>query len=181
MAPGSVPPHWVSAVAGRYEVQDLEGQKVLAKLPNETLFRRMRVFFGPNDMSNYTMEADVRAPERRRQMGDAGVFAQRYALVLFGNNQRMELQPWQPETSRTVAAPFAWQKDTWYRMKLRVENLPDGKVKVQGKAWKRDDPEPSAWLVEKIDPIGNREGSPGIFGDAQFGVFYDNLKVTANR
>jgi outer membrane protein assembly factor BamB len=180
-APGKAPPQWVSATAGKYAVVELEGQKVLAKSPDETLFRRMRVFFGPNDLHDYTVEADIRAPERRRQMGDVGVTAQRYSLILFGNNQKLELMPWQPETKRTVVASFKWEKDTWYRLKLRVENLPNGTVKAQGKAWKRGDPEPGAWMVERIDPIGNRQGSPGLFGDAQFGVYYDNFKVVPNQ
>jgi outer membrane protein assembly factor BamB len=177
---GQAPPHWVSATTGKFAVQELEGQKVLVKPPDETIFRRMRVFFGPNDLHDYTVEADVRAPERRRNLGDVGIFAQRYALILFGNNQKLELQPWQPETSRTVTRNYAWEKDTWYRMKLRVENLAGGQVKAQGKVWKRGEPEPDTWLVEKTDPIGNREGSPGLFGDAQFGVLFDNFKVTAN-
>jgi hypothetical protein len=177
----AVPPHWISATAGRYKVITHEGEKVLFKEPNETLFRRMRVFFGPNDLHDYTVEADMMAPERRRQLGDGGIFAQRYGLVLFGNGQRVELQPWQPETKRTVSVKFNWQKDTWYHLKLRVENLPGGGVRARGKVWKRGEPEPDAWLVERTDPLGEREGSPGIFGDAQFGVYYDNLKVTANR
>jgi outer membrane protein assembly factor BamB len=177
---GAPPPHWVSAVTGSFQVAELDGQKVLYKQPLETLFRRMRVFFGPNDLSNYTVEADIRANERRRQMGDAGIFAQRYGLVLFGNSQKLELQPWQPNTAKSVDVPFEWKKDEWYRLKLRVENLPGGKVRVLGKAWKRDTPEPANWLIDKIDPIGSREGSPGIFGDAQFGVYYDNIKVSAN-
>ena len=180
-APDTVPPHWVSATAGKYQTGELEGEKVLIKSPDETLFRRMRVFFGPNDLHDYTVEADVRSPERRRQLGDVGVIAQRYALILFGSSQRLELQSWQPETTRTASAPFNWEKDTWYRLKLRLDNLPDGKVRSRGKVWKRGETEPAAWLIDRTDPIGNREGSPGIFGDAQFGVYYDNLKVTANR
>jgi outer membrane protein assembly factor BamB len=177
---GPPPPHWISAVAGSFQITELDGQKVLFKQPLETLFRRMRVFFGPNDLSNYTVEADIRAVERRRQMGDAGIFAQRYGLVLFGNAQKLELQPWQPNTAKSVDVPFEWKKDEWYRLKLRVENLPDGKVRVLGKAWKRDTPEPANWLIDKTDAIGSREGSPGIFGDAQFGVYYDNIKVVGN-
>jgi hypothetical protein len=61
-----------------------------------------------------------------------------------------------------------------------VENLPDGKVRARGKAWPISDSEPSSWILEKIDPIGNRQGSPGIYADAPFEVFFDNLKVTAN-
>ena len=63
----------------------LDGQKVLEKTPLETLFKRARVFIGPTTWSNYTIEADVRAPTRRRQMGDVGITAQRYSLVLYGN------------------------------------------------------------------------------------------------
>jgi hypothetical protein len=62
---------------------------------------------GPSDWSNYTVEGDIRINEKRRQMGDAGIVAQRYTLVAFGNNQRLELNSWQPETARAVSAPFA--------------------------------------------------------------------------
>ena len=37
-------------------------------------------------------------PEKRRQRGDVGLINQRYALVLFGNGQKLELHPWQPPT-----------------------------------------------------------------------------------
>jgi hypothetical protein len=179
-AVGAVPPHWVGAVAGKYQVAELDGRKVLVKPPNETLFKRMRVFLGPTNWSNYTVEADVRAPEKRRQMGDAGVTAQRYTLVLFGNNQQLELNSWQPETTRRVAVPFSWKPDTWYHLKLRVENMAGGKTRIQGKAWPAAESEPANWLIDRVDPIPNREGSPGLFGDATYGVYYDNLKVTAN-
>ena len=62
-------------------------KKVLEKKPTDTLFKRMRVFMGPSDWSNYTVQADIRIPEKRRQMGDAGIIAQRYTLLAFGNNQ----------------------------------------------------------------------------------------------
>jgi outer membrane protein assembly factor BamB len=178
---GAAPPHWVGTAAGQYKVAELEGNKVLAKAPNETLFKRMRLFLGPTNWSNYTVEADVRATEKRRQMGDAGVTAQRYTLVLFGNNQQLELNSWQPETVRRVAVPFSWKPDTWYHLKLRVENTADGKTRIRGKAWAAAESEPEGWLVDRVDPIPNRQGSPGLFGDATYGVFYDNLKVTANQ
>lgn len=177
----SAPPHWVGTAAGQYKVVELEGNKVLAKMPNVTLFKRMRIFLGPTDWANYTIEADVRAPEKRRQMGDVGVTAQRYTLVLFGNNQQLELYSWQPETHRNVTVPFSWKPDTWYHLKLRVENTADGKARIRGKAWPTSDSEPDAWLIDRVDPIANREGSPGLFGDATYGVFFDNLKVTANQ
>jgi outer membrane protein assembly factor BamB len=180
MPVGSVPPYWISALAGKVQVSELDGKKVLEKVPNETLFKRIRVFMGPSDWSNYTTEADIRINEKRRQMGDAGIIAQRYTLVAFGNNQRLEMNSWQPEVQRVAAAPFAWKPNVWYHLKLRVQNQDDGKTHVQGKAWPTGEPEPSAWLIDKVDSMPNRQGSPGIFGDAQFGVYFDNLKVTPN-
>lgn len=183
LAPGNTAPaQWINARGtGRYEVRETDGGKILVKKSDNQTFKRIRSFFGPSNMANYTVEADVRATEKRRQMGDAGVVAQRYALVLFGNNQRLQLEPWQPEVTRTVAVPFAWKADAWYHLKLQVENLPDGKVRARGKAWAVGEAEPSAWLIEKIDTIPNRQGSPGIYSDAPFEVFFDNLKVTSNK
>jgi outer membrane protein assembly factor BamB len=181
MAEGSAPPYWVGATAGKYVVATLDGQKVLAKPANETLFKRMRIFLGSPDSSDYTVEADVRAAEKRRQMGDAGIMAQTYSLVLFGNRQRLEMWPWQENTHRVISLPFEWKADTWYHLKLRVQNQGDGKAHIQGKAWKTGDPEPAQWTIDKVDDTPNRKGSPGLFADAQFGAFFDNLKVTANQ
>jgi outer membrane protein assembly factor BamB len=178
---GSAPPYWVSAVAGKVQVSELEGQKVLEKVPNETLFKRIRVFMGPADWSNYTVESDIRFNEKRRQMGDAGVVAQRYTLVAFGNSQRLEMNSWQPETARAVSAPFEWKANKWYHLKLRVQNTPDGKTRIQGKAWPTGEAEPAGWLIDRVDPIPNKQGSPGLFADAQFGAYFDNFKVTPNQ
>jgi hypothetical protein len=178
---GSAPPQWVSAVAGKVQVAELDGQKVLEKLPNETLFKRIRVFMGPSDWSNYTVEADIRFQEKRRQMGDAGIVAQRYTLVAFGNSQRLEMNSWQPEVTRAAASDFSWKANTWYHLKLRVENTADGKTRIRGKAWPTGEAEPDKWPIDKIDPIPNKQGSPGLFADAQFGVYFDNFKVTPNQ
>jgi outer membrane protein assembly factor BamB len=175
-----VPAPWMNAT-GKFDLRERDHHgKVLVKLADNAFTKRARAFVGPSDMHDYTVAADVLATEQRRQMGDGGVIAQRYALVLFGNNQRLELEPWQPEIKRTASAPFAWKADTWYRLKLRVENLPDGTVRARGKAWPSLEPEPEAWLLDRVDPIGNRQGSPGVYADAPYEVFFDNLSVVPN-
>jgi outer membrane protein assembly factor BamB len=179
LAVDSVPRHWVSA-AGKYRVRQEEGNKVLVKLADNPALKRTKTYFGPSNWSDYTVAIDVRASEQRRLMGDGGVIAQRFALVLFGNHQRLELMAWQPETKRTVSERFAWQPDRWYRLKLQVENLADGTVRARGKAWPKSEPEPAEWTIERVDPIPNREGSPGIYADATNEVFFDNLEVTEN-
>ncbi len=182
------PAQWANAT-NKFAVRDLEGNKVLVKLAeNDFAFaKRCRPFFGSPELSNYTIEADIRALERRRQMGDAGVVAQRYELVLFGNHQRLELQPWQPETKRTVSIPFKWEKDVWYTVKLEVQSLDAAKVRARGKVWPKGQPEPEAWTIERIDPIGSHKGAPGIYADAPSRVgggselYYDNIKVYSNK
>jgi outer membrane protein assembly factor BamB len=180
-ADGASPPGWVNLTAGSLAVATLDGQKVLQKAPLETLFKRIRAFLGPVDWSNYTFEADVRAPTRRRQMGDIGITAQRYSLVLYGTAQRLKIESWEPETSRTVSVPFKWDADRWYRMKVRVDPGAGTAVQVRGKVWPVGEPEPPAWLIEKLDPQGHRQGAPGLFIDAQFGAYLDNFRITANQ
>jgi outer membrane protein assembly factor BamB len=183
-ADGAMPAGWINAnVApnGKFTVVTLDGQKVLQKAPDNTLFKRVRLFLNAGDLSNYTVEADVRTPTKRRQQGDIGITAQRYSLVLYGTSQRLKIEPWEPETTRTVQVPFAWKPDTWYHLKLRVENQANGSVIARGKAWPTGEAEPAKWMIEKTDPIGNREGYPGLFTDVEFGAHIDNLRIYANQ
>lgn len=180
LAVDTVPRHWINTT-NKFVAREIDGNKVLVKLADNPFTKRARAFMGQSNWSDYTTQADVRATEKRRQMGDAGIVAQRYSLVLFGNHQRLELESWQPETARTVKVPFAWKSDTWYRLKLQVENLPDGKVRARGKAWPATEPEPAQWTIERVESNGNRQGSPGLYADAPFEIFFDNLKVTHNE
>ncbi|MGH9163100.1 MAG: PQQ-binding-like beta-propeller repeat protein [Vicinamibacteraceae bacterium] len=176
------PAHWLNATGKfRFIMRDVAGSRVLFREANDAVARRVRAYLGPPDWSDYTVEADVRTSEQRRRMGDVGLIAQRYVLVLFGNSQRIELHPWQAADEMTVRAPFEWKPDTWYRIKLRVENLDKGVTRVQGKAWPTGQPEPAKWLVEKMDSIGHREGSPGLYSDALSDMAFDNINVYRNN
>ena len=181
MAPNTVPATWNNMTL-KYAVREQEGNKVLAKLTEgSSLLSRSRAYMGPSDWSNYTVEADIFATTKRRQQGDAGVIAQRYVLTVYGNSQMLNLEPWQPETKRTVSIPYAWKPNTWYRLKLEVANLPDGKTRARGKVWATGEAEPAAWMIERIDPIPNRQGAPGIFGNGLAELYFDNIKVYANK
>lgn len=181
LAVNTIPPTWVNTTL-KFTVREVNGNKVFVKTTEgSSLLSRARAYFGPSDLSNYTVEGDAFATVKRRQQGDAGVIAQRYVLALYGNSQKLHLEPWQPETARTVTMPFAWKPDAWYRLKLQVENLPDGKVRARGKVWLAGETEPADWMIERIDPIPNRQGAPGIFGNALAEIYFDNLKVYSNK
>ena len=72
-------------------------------------------------------------------------------------------------------------------MKLEVQTLGGGKVRARGKVWPKGEPEPAAWTIERIDPIGSLKGAPGLYADApsQAGggseIYYDNIKVYRNN
>jgi outer membrane protein assembly factor BamB len=174
----TTPPTWVNS-ALKFSVRQLEGgNKVLVKTAGgSSLLSRARAYFGPSNWFDYTVEGDVFATMQRRQQGDAGLIAQRYVLALYGNSQMLHLEPWQPETARTVTVPFAWKPDTWYRLKLETQNLGAGVTRARGKVWLASESEPTAWMIERIDPVPNREGAPGIFGSALSEIYFDNLKV----
>ena len=182
------PPQWANAT-NKFAVRDLDGSKVLVKLAeNDFAFaKRCRPFFGSPDASNYTIEADVRALERRRQMGDIGVVAQRYELVLFGNHQRLDLQPWQPETARTVKRAAQVGKGHLVHDQARgaVARRRQGPRAREGLA--EGSARAGAWTIERVDPIGNHKGAPGIYADAPSRVgggselYYDNIKVYKNK
>src|SRR5262245_38937346 len=176
----AAPRYWLNT-SGKYVVRELDGNKVLVKKADNQVFKRTRSLFGPADASNYTIEADIRAIEKRRQMGDVGIVAQRYELVLYGSKQRIELRSWQIEPNHTRSEQFEWKPDTWYRLKLEVQSLPDGKTRARGKVWLASDQEPARWTIEWIDPIGIRHGSAGVFTDNANEVFIDNIKITPNK
>ncbi|MDP3719070.1 MAG: PQQ-binding-like beta-propeller repeat protein [Acidobacteriota bacterium] len=177
-ATAEAPPAWWVGAPGKVFQRTVEGVgKVLMRPRDETVGRRAKVYFGQPNLAGYTVEADVQTREQRRQRGDLGLFNEHYGLVLFGNGQKLELHPWQAADEMTVRVPFAWDADKWYRMKLRVDHLPDGTARVRGKVWPAADAEPAAWTIEKIDQIPHRAGSPGIYADGISDVYFDNVKV----
>jgi outer membrane protein assembly factor BamB len=181
-ATAEAPPAWWTGAPGKVFQRTVEGAgKVLVRPRDDTVGRRAKVFLGQPTMTGYTVEADGRGREQRRQRGDVGLINERYGLVLFGNGQKLELHPWQAADEMTERVPFAWDADKWYRMKLRVDQLPDGNARVRGKVWPSADPEPAAWTIEKVDKIPHKMGSPGVYADGISEIYFDNVKVYKNQ
>ncbi len=181
-AAADAPPAWWVGAPGKVFQRTVDGAgKVLMRPRDETVGRRAKVFMGQPNMTAYTVEAEVRGREQRRQRGDVGLINERYGLVLFGNGQKLELHPWQAADEMTVRVPFAWDADKWYRMKLRVDQQPDGTARVRGKVWPAADAEPAAWTIEKVDKIPHKMGSPGIYADGISDIYFDNVKVYRNQ
>ena len=170
---------WIGA-RFKFEVREKDGTKCLTKTIDNKFFQRATVFLGTADAKNYTIEADVMSDGNRRKMSEVGIINQRYAIVLKGNDQKLEVSS-NFERLRE-AVDFKWQPQTWYHLKSRVDLAADGVGVVRAKAWKRGDPEPEAWTIEVKHQTAHQEGSPGLFGFSpqDMRVYIDNIKVNSN-
>lgn len=170
---------WIGA-RFKFEVREKDGTKCLTKTIDNKFFQRATVFLGAPDAKNYTIEADVMSDGNRRKMSEVGVINQRYAIVLKGNDQKLEVSSNFERLRESV--DFKWSPNTWYHLKSRVDIAADGTGVVRAKAWKRGDPEPEAWTIEVKHKTAHQEGSPGLFGFSpqDMRVYIDNIKVNSN-
>ncbi|HKX61789.1 MAG TPA: PQQ-binding-like beta-propeller repeat protein [Verrucomicrobiae bacterium] len=168
----------------RFEVRQAPGEggtKALCKTIDNKLFQRGTIYIGHPDMKGYTIEVDVMTEGNRRKMSEAGVVNQRYYVILKGNSQEIEVSSNQERLKQS--APFKWAPNTWYRLKARVDVAADGSGVVRGKAWKRGEPEPEAWVIEVKHRSAHPTGCPGLFSFAPQDqrTYHDNIVVTANQ
>lgn len=185
---GQVPPGWVGASPVKFQVAEHGGSKVLKKLAQNPRFIQSYVYLGLPQWKGYTVQADVMATEKRRQLPDIGIVANRYRLALMGNVQRARIVSWAPMPRIEEKVKFAWKPDVWYRMKLHIDSRENEAV-ARGKVWPREEPEPEEWTVEAVDPQPNWNGSPGLHGYSAgttdrfpgADIFFDNIVISRSE
>ena len=196
IAPGGVPGGWIN-VQGKYTVVELNGSKVLSKVNTDSRppIARANGYVTSPWASDYTIEADVMGTEARGKFPDMGVVNSRYTLILDGKQdaggKRMaRLVTWEARPRLGAAAEFDWQPNTWYRVKLAVEQA-EKTAAVRAKVWKKGDPEPAEWTVTMTDPSPNRDGAAAVYAyvsdptinemNPGSHVYFDNVAVTPNH
>jgi outer membrane protein assembly factor BamB len=179
----SYPPLPWNGARFRFEIREAPGgenNKALSKTIDNKIFQRAQVFIGHPDSHNYTMEADVMSEGNKRKMTEVGVINQRYAIIMKGNAQQIEVNSNQAIFRQSV--PFKWVANTWYHLKTRVDVAADGSGVVRAKAWKKGEPEPEAWNIEVPHAQAHTHGCPGIFAFApgEQHAWIDNISATQN-
>lgn len=172
---------WIGA-RFKWEVRELDGNKVLRKTLDRVLFQRATTFIGAPELSNYTIQADVMTDGSRRTKSTVGVINQRYLVALIGNAQQLEVSS--NHDRLKVSVPFKWSQNTWYTLKSRVDVGADGSGVIRAKAWPRGEPEPEAWTIEVPHKTANQNGAPGLFGfspQSLYAVYADNIRITPNE
>jgi outer membrane protein assembly factor BamB len=171
------PLEWIGA-RFKWEVREKDGSKVLTKTLDQLILQRAITFIGPEDLSNYTISADVMTDGNRRLMSEVGVINQRYIISLKGSHDQIEVSSNHERIK--VAAPMTLKPGTWYRLTTRVDVNADGSGVVRGKAWPRGEAEPANWSIEVPVPFVHKQGAPGLFGFApsnRFAVYVDNVTI----
>ncbi len=166
----------------KWDIREMDGNKVMAKTLDRLLFQRATTFIGHPDLSDYTMQADVMTDGNRRIKGDVGVINQRYAIVLKGNQRKLEVSSNHERIKETV--PFTFKEKTWYTLKTRVDVAKDGSGVVRAKAWEKGTEEPAEWTIEVKHKRAHTKGAPAIFGlspQNQKAVYVDNISITPNK
>ena len=172
---------WIGA-RFKFDVRDLNGEKVFAKTFDRILFQRATTFIAPSHLSDYTIQADVMTDGSARVKSDIGLYNQRYLIVLRGNAGQLEVSSNLERLKEVV--PFKMIANKWYVLKTRVDADPNGSGTVRAKAWEKGQPEPEAWTIEVKVPMVHQNGAPGLFSFTplnQKRAYLDNVSVTPNK
>jgi len=172
---------WIGA-RFKWEIRDLDGNKVLRKTLDRVLFQRAMTFIGHPDLKDYTMQADVMTDGNRRIKSDVGLVNQRYLIVLKGNANKLEVSSNQERLK--VSVPFKVKYKTWYSLKCRVDVDDNGTATVKAKVWPKNIDEPESWTIEVPHKKGHIQGAPGLFGfspQSQKPVFVDNISIIPSK
>ena len=175
---GQIPVTWIGA-RYRHEARVVDGEPVLVKISTIPKGTRSQTWFGPTNLHDYTITADVRAIGKDK-LPDMGVIAQRYVMDMMGESQKLQIRTWAAQLRMAQDKPLPTEANLWYTIKLRATTQPD-MVLLEGKVWPRGDAEPAEWTLTATDPSPNRVGSPGLFGNATNAeILIDNVTVVAN-
>jgi len=185
-----VPLTWVGGRV-RYVLRDGDGGKYMAKrdlIPTRPgqdptkLGTRSRLWMGPTDLANYTIQADVQFTEKEGKLPDVGLINSRYTMALGGEHQQVRIYSWSTHDKRHQdAQEMPVEPGKWYTLKLRVEPHGD-QATVLGKVWPSDENEPDDWTLGMTDTAPNLHGSPGLYGDTKnTEVYLDNISVVPNN
>jgi hypothetical protein len=172
---------WVGA-RYRHQIRAVDGNNVMVKITTIPKGTRSRCWFGHTDLHDYTIQADMKAAVQDNKLPDMGLLNSGYKFAIEGETKRLVLNSWDSHDYRVAKMlPATLEPNAWYTMKLKAANV-EGKALVQAKIWKRGEAEPKEWSIEINDPMPNKQGSPGLFGNATNAeITIDNVAVASNE
>jgi outer membrane protein assembly factor BamB len=181
---GGFPAGWYGR-GKKAHVEEIDGNKVLVQPDPKFFAPRSVIYAGPSLMSGYTIQADLYATAKGRRKPELGLINAGYTALIAGIQQRIEIRSWGSELRMMQRQEFAWEMDTWYTMKLRVDIESDDEGREQAavrvKVWPRAEEEPGEWTFTAHDPMPIKAGSPGLYGFTPVNGYFDNVSITESN
>jgi len=181
---GGFPNGWLGR-GKKAHVEEIDGAKVLVQPNPESFAPRATMYIGPSFMKDYTIQADLYATSKGRRKPELGLMNSGYTVFIQGVQQRIQIYSWGAELRMMQEKDFAWDTETWYTMKVRVDydKGADGKEQalVRAKVWKRAEAEPAEWTFTVPDPLPIHAGAPGLYAFTPVDGYFDNVLITKSE
>ena len=178
------PAGWLGRNKKAY-VTEIDGNNVLVQPDPKSFAPRSVMYIGPASMKDYTIQADIYANVKGKRKPELGLVNSGYTFFLAGIQQRLEIRSWGSELRMMKRHDFAWDMETWYTIKLRVDQEKDAAGKpqaaVRGKVWKSGEAEPDEWTFTAYDPLPITQGAPGLYAFTPVDGHFDNVQITASE
>ena len=155
------PPEEILILNGTFTVKKIDNNTFLEMSPDP--LDTNGILVGPADKNTATVSARIQTTSTGKRSNEFGIGAcgpGQYKLWLMPATNQLQLIK---NDEVKTATPYRWTSDDWTRLKLKVSKTPDGKFKIEGKAWPDGKPEPRDWMLNFEDPEAPPPGRACLF------------------
>ena len=172
---GQVPKEMM-VLAGEFAVADDAGNKVLL-LPGSPL-ESFGLLLGPEQATS--IHARIRATSAGKRTPEFGVGlagAAGYKLWLMPATKELQIIKGEERVARV---PYSWTSGSWTLFRLQLHTSPDGRTRVEGRAWQQGAQEPRGWMISFDDAEPPSKGRASVWGTpySDTPIAFDDVHVT---
>jgi hypothetical protein len=169
-------PKDMMVLAGEFTIAEEAGNKFLL-LPGSPL-ESFGLLVGPEQAAS--CQTRIRATSTGKRTPEFGVGlagAAGYKLWLMPATNELQIIKGE---ERVAKLPYNWTSGSWTVMRVELRHMPDGKTRVEGKAWPQDQQEPKEWMIGFDDAEAGSKGRASVWGTpySDTPIAFDDLRAT---
>jgi hypothetical protein len=175
---GEVPDDFL-VLEGEFAVEETEdGNKVLV-LPGQPV-STFTTLLGPAEIEGNAIRARIKAEAQKRRFSSFAVGLNGISGYRLQINPTRRLLEFYREDTLEASSEYRWKSGEWTHLKMQVRKLDDGKWRIEGKAWKEEEEEPSEWSIVYKEMEEPHTGRPSIWGIpyAEKPIWFDDVLIT---
>jgi len=175
---GEVPDDFL-VLEGEFAVEEEEGGNKILALPGQPL-STFTALFGAAEIEGNAISARIKAEAQKRRLSSFAVGLNGVSGYRLQINPTRRLLEFYREETLEASAEYNWKSGDWTYLKLRVRKLEEGKWRIEGKAWKEGENEPSGWSIAFEEAEEPHTGRPSIWGIpyAEKPIWFDDILIT---